>query len=70
MSINVAFILGALFVPGLRVIVEYLFPFAMFGFFAVGIYAIKVYLTFLKQIFTNGQFNLDAINHYGLMLGH
>ena len=69
MSINVAFILGALFVPGLWDIVEYLFPFAMIGFFAVGIYAIKIYLTFLKQFFTNGQFNLDAINHYGQMLG-
>lgn len=69
MSINVVFILGALFVPGLWSVVEYLFPFAMLGFFAVGIFAAKTYLNYLRQFFTGGQFNLEAINHYGQMLG-
>ena len=69
MSINVIFILGALFVPGLWNVVGYLFPFAMLGFLAIGVFAIKVYVDYLKQFFVGGQFNFEAINHYGQMLG-
>lgn len=37
MSVNVSFILGAVFVPDLWGIVEYLFPIAIFTFFVIGI---------------------------------
>ena len=42
MSVNVAFILGALFVPGLWNYVEYLFPLAMLAFAAIGLYALRI----------------------------
>ena len=47
MSINASFILGAVFVPSLWTVVEYLFPGAVIAFFLVGIFAIKNYLEIL-----------------------
>ena len=46
MTINVCFILGAVFVPGLWSVVEYLFPFALAGFAIVGFFAIKIFLVY------------------------
>jgi hypothetical protein len=43
MSINVAFMMGAIFVPKLWTIVEYLFPAAILGFLIVGIYSLKIF---------------------------
>ncbi|NPA28123.1 MAG: hypothetical protein GXN91_03645 [Epsilonproteobacteria bacterium] len=54
MTINVLFILGALFVPGLWNIVEYLFPLALLGFFAVGIYAGKIFFEYFIPFFIHG----------------
>jgi hypothetical protein len=52
MTINVCFVLGALFVPGLWDIVEYLFPFALIGFATVGYYAIKIFMVYQRvQLF-------------------
>jgi len=48
MSINVMFVLGAVFVPNLWSIVEYLFPGALLAFLAVGAYALLI----LGQYFT------------------
>lgn len=41
MTINVLFVLGALFVPGLWGVVEWLFPGALAGFTAVGVLALR-----------------------------
>lgn len=41
MTINVLFVLGALFVPGLWSVVEWLFPGALAGFAAVGVLALR-----------------------------
>jgi hypothetical protein len=41
MSVNVGFILGLTFVPGLWNIVEYMFPAAMVAFLAIGAIAFR-----------------------------
>jgi len=65
MSINVAFILRALFFPGLWQFVEYLFPLALLGFFAVGIQALRILGTYFTRLFTAGDFdsNINVVWH-------
>ena len=68
MSVNVAFILGALFVPGLWNYVEYLFPVAMLAFAAIGLYALKILGEYFTRIITSGNFNCAGNNNLGQML--
>lgn len=68
MSINVAFILGALFIPGLWQFVEYLFPFALLGFFAVGIQALRILGTYFTRLFTAGDFDFASNNNLSQMI--
>ncbi len=60
MSINVSFVVGAVFVPGLWSVVEYLFPVALAGFLAVGIYALRLYGRYLARIIATGTFDFIA----------
>jgi len=69
MSINVFFIIGAVFVPGLWNIVEYLFPFAMFGFLAVGIYALRIFIEYYSRLIHSGNFDFDRNNNLTQTLG-
>lgn len=64
MTINVCFVLGAVFVPGLWSIVEYLFPFALLGFAVVGYYAIKIFTEYFVRIIKTG--NLDCTKNNNL----
>ncbi|NEX12893.1 hypothetical protein CR161_10255 [Prosthecochloris sp. ZM] len=68
MGINVMFILGAVFVPGLWDIVEYLFPFAMAAFLAVGIYASAIFLRFFSRVIAMGHFDCESNNSLSQML--
>ena len=68
MSINVLFILGMVFVPGLWSVVEYLFPLAMIVFLAIGVHAIRLYGQFLGRVLTEGGFNCAANNNFGQIL--
>ena len=68
MSVNVAFILGALFVPGLWIIVEYMFPAALLAFAAIGVYALKIYGKFFRRILTSGDFDCSKNNSLSQML--
>lgn len=68
MSINVSFILGAVFVPNLWVIVEYLFPAAILAFFATGIYALKILGDYFTRIFIKGDFNFIENNNFSQMI--
>jgi len=54
MTINVMFVLGAAFVPGLWNIIEYMFPMAIIGFLAVGIYALKIFGEYFIPLILNG----------------
>jgi hypothetical protein len=62
MSINAAFILGALFVPGLWSYVEWLFPLALSGFTVLGLWALRMYLTFFSHSVSANTFN-KALNN-------
>jgi len=68
MSINVGFVVGLLFVPGLWSIVEYLFPFAMVGFIVVGVYALRLMGDFLGRVMTIGGFDCTKNNSFAQML--
>lgn len=68
MTINVGFILGALFVPGLWTVVEYLFPVAITGFIAVGAMAVRILTRMLSGVLVNGHFDCDRNNNLSQML--
>lgn len=68
MSINVMFILGAVFIPGLWNYVEYLFPFAIAAFFAVGMYALKILGEYFARLFISGDFEFVENNNLTQML--
>jgi hypothetical protein len=56
MSINVGFVLGMVFVPGLWGVVEYLFPLAIIAFLATGVLTLAQVGAFLGRIKTEGGF--------------
>jgi len=69
MSINVAFILGLVFVPGLWSIVEYLFPLALIAFLAVGVLAFRQLGGFLGRVLSGGGgFDCKANNSFAQLL--
>jgi hypothetical protein len=69
MSVNVGFILGLVFVPGLWSVVEYLFPLAMIAFLAIGWLAFRMIGDFLGRVLTSGGgFSHKANNSYAQLL--
>lgn len=68
MSINVAFLVGAVFVPGLWAYVEYLFPLAMVAFGIVGIYGARIFLDFYTRNVVHGHFNCAKNNSFSQMV--
>ena len=68
MSINGAFVLGLVFVPGLWSIVEYLFPLAMIAFLAVGWLAIRQLGGFIARVTASGGFDCAKNNSFAQML--
>ncbi|MCK5918224.1 MAG: hypothetical protein KAG34_07350 [Cocleimonas sp.] len=68
MTINVSFIIGALFVPDLWSLVEYLFPLAILAFGAVGVYALKILGAYFSRLFTQGNFKLVENNNFTQMI--
>lgn len=68
MTINVSFIVGLVFVPGLWNVVEYLFPFALLGFLAIGIFAFRLLGRFFGRVLTGGGFDPKANNSFAQLL--
>ncbi len=68
MTINVCFVLGATFVPGLWNVVEYLFPFALAGFLAVGIYAMRLFLQYATRVIVHKSFDFVVNNNLSQMI--
>ena len=68
MTVNVGFIIGALFVPGLWDVREFLFPFALLAFGAIGIYALRIYLDFISRVLTEGGYECAKNNSLGQMI--
>ncbi len=68
MSINVFFVMAAVFVPGVWSVVEYLFPGALLGFLLVGIYAIRIFVTFMSRALATGDLNCAENNSLSMMI--
>jgi len=69
MSVNVGFILGLVFVPGLWSVVEYLFPLAMMAFLLIGGLAFRQIGEFLGRVLVKGGgFSHAANNSYAQLL--
>lgn len=68
MSLNVALIIGALAVPGLWSIKEYLFPVVLVAITAIGVYGTRLFLSYLTRILTHQGFNIDDTNHFSQVL--
>ncbi len=69
MSVNVSFVLGAVFVPKLWTIVEYLLPFAMLGFLLIGVYAIVIFLNYFTTFIISGNLGYAQNNNLSQLLG-
>lgn len=68
MSINVLFVLGALFIPNLWSVIEYMFPFALIGFTATGYFAIKYFLEYFSRLIIKGDFDFTKNNNLSQMI--
>lgn len=68
MTVNVLFVLGALAVPGLWDVKEWLFPFALAANSAIGAYAFMLFGRYINRILSDGSFNLDDTNHFSQVL--
>ena len=68
MAVNVGFILGLVFVPGLWGIVEYLFPLAILAFVAIGVFAFRLLGRFLGRILAEGGFDTRANTSFAQLL--
>jgi hypothetical protein len=68
MTVNVLFIAGAVFVPGLWEMAEYLFPAALVAFGLIGFFALRIFLDFFGRILTAGGFDCAKNNSLGQML--
>ncbi|WP_232756668.1 TsoY family (seleno)protein [Thauera phenolivorans] len=68
MTVNVGFVLGALFVPGLWSAVEYLFPFALIAFLAIGWSALRIFGRYLSRFLVHGGYRGSEHNHLSALL--
>ena len=68
MSVNVGFILGLVFVPGLWSVVEYLFPAALVAFLAIGALALRQLGAFVARAIGQGGFDCKANNSFAQLL--
>jgi hypothetical protein len=68
MSINVGFVLGALFVPGLWSVVEWLFPGALAGFAVMGWLALRILTRYLARMLTEGGYRGTETAGFGQLV--
>lgn len=68
MTINVLFMVGLVFVPGLWSVVEYLFPLAILAFLAVGVLAFRNLGQFLSRVLVEGGFDRANNNSFAQLL--
>jgi hypothetical protein len=68
MAVNVGFILGLVFVPGLWSVVEWLFPAAMAAFLALGVWALRLMGAFWGRVLVEGGFDCSRNNSFAQLL--
>lgn len=68
MTVNVSFIIGALFVPGLWSYVEYLFPFSLLAYGIIGVYGLKIFSEYFSRIIIRGDFDFANNNNLSQLI--
>lgn len=68
MTINTLFILGAVFVPGLWSIVQYIFPLSLAAFLLTGYFSLKIFGDYYMRLMIHGGFDFKANNSMAQML--
>ncbi len=68
MTVNVAFIVGAVFIPNVWENREFFFPLALAALAAIGYIGLKTYLDFLARVLTEGGFDCAKNNSLGQMI--
>lgn len=68
MTVNVGFIVGAVFVPGLWDVREWLFPLALAAFAGAGVWAMRLFLDFIGRVLAEGGFDCAKNNSLGQMI--
>ena len=68
MGINVGFIVGLVFVPGLWGVVEWLFPAALAAFLLVGVWALRLLGGFYGRVLVEGGFDCTRNNSFAQLL--
>lgn len=68
MTVNVSFIIGAVFIPNLWNYVEFLFPVAIIAFGLIGIYAVRIFLVYLSSLVITGKFDFEKNNNLSQLI--
>jgi hypothetical protein len=68
MTINVCFVLGAVFIPKLWNFVEYLFPFALIGFAISAYFSLKIFINYYARLLIKGNFDFSKNNNLSQMI--
>ncbi len=68
MTMNVSFILAAVFIPNFWSIVEYLFPVAIAAYLGIGIYAMRLFLDYFTRFILQGNFDFAKNNNLSQMV--
>jgi hypothetical protein len=68
MTINVCFVLGAVFIPKLWDFVEYLFPFALIGFAISAYFSLKIFIDYYARLLIKGNFDFSKNNNLSQMI--
>ncbi|MCS6881027.1 MAG: hypothetical protein RMK84_01930 [Oscillochloridaceae bacterium] len=63
MTVNVFFVLGAVFVPGLWNVVEYLFPISLSVLTIIGVAALRIFLDLFGRALAGGHFDCTRNNN-------
>lgn len=64
MSVNVLFVIGAAFIPGLWNYIDMMLPLALVAFLAIGVYAMKIFKDYFTRFIVKG--DLDFVNNNNL----
>jgi hypothetical protein len=68
MSMNVSFVVASLFIPGLWQVIEWIFPFALAAYGAIGVYALRIFGVYFLRLLTKGGFDFDANNNLSQLM--
>jgi len=68
MSVNVLFIIWAVFIPNLWNIIKYLFPFSLLAFWIIWIFALKIFWEYLTRIIDTKSFDFAENNNFSQMI--